>query len=176
MGVQGWRQRVARLRRSSAPAPRARAPRGLGWARQRCSRPGRSTCLAAPPRVRSHCRFIIRGTEHVREPSVKRMSGGTKRQCDRALAPPRSRWPPRRRAGGRTPARGPGSRTSGAATSACAAAAASPRKRCARPRRPASGRRRRAAPRVRSHCRFRKGIEYVCEYGTKWMSRALAAP
>jgi hypothetical protein len=36
-------------------------------------------------RVRSHCRFGNRGTEYVSESVMKRMSGGTKRQCDRAL-------------------------------------------------------------------------------------------
>jgi hypothetical protein len=42
----------------------------------------------APPRVRSHCRFRNRGTEYVSKSGVKGMSGSTKRQCDRALAPP----------------------------------------------------------------------------------------
>jgi hypothetical protein len=45
-----------------------------------------------PPRVRSHYRFKNRGTEYIRESGMERMSGGAKRQCDRALHPP----PPRR--------------------------------------------------------------------------------
>ena len=40
-----------------------------------------------PPKVRSHCRFRNRGTKYVSESGMKRMSGGTKRQCDRALCP-----------------------------------------------------------------------------------------
>jgi hypothetical protein len=38
--------------------------------------------------VRSHCRFRNTGTEYVSESGVRRMSGSTKRQCNRALAPP----------------------------------------------------------------------------------------
>jgi hypothetical protein len=34
---------------------------------------------------RSHCRFRNRGTEYVSTSGMKWMSGGTKRQCDRAL-------------------------------------------------------------------------------------------
>ena len=37
------------------------------------------------PRVRSHCRFRDRGTEYGNKSGIKWMSGGTKRQCDRAL-------------------------------------------------------------------------------------------
>ena len=36
-------------------------------------------------RVRSHCRFIHRGTESIRKSGMMWMSGGAKRQCDRAL-------------------------------------------------------------------------------------------
>jgi hypothetical protein len=45
--------------------------------------------MASPhgPGVRSHCRFRYRGTEHARK-SGNWMSGGTKRQCDRALHGP----------------------------------------------------------------------------------------
>ena len=39
-------------------------------------------------RVRSHCRFRNRGTEYVSEFGIKWLSGGAKRQCDRALAEP----------------------------------------------------------------------------------------
>jgi hypothetical protein len=45
--------------------------------------------LGGPGRARSHCRFRNRGTEYVSESSMKWMSGGTKRQCDRTL--PRAR-------------------------------------------------------------------------------------
>jgi hypothetical protein len=38
--------------------------------------------------VRSRCRFRNRGTEYVSESGMKWMGGGTKRQCDRALASP----------------------------------------------------------------------------------------
>jgi hypothetical protein len=41
------------------------------------------------PRVRLHCRFRNRGPEYVSESGIKWMSGSTKRQCDRALRPPR---------------------------------------------------------------------------------------
>jgi hypothetical protein len=37
-----------------------------------------------PTCVRSHCRFRNRGTDYLSEPGMKRMSSGTKRQCDRA--------------------------------------------------------------------------------------------
>ena len=42
-------------------------------------------------RVRSHCRFKNRGTEYVSESVMKWMSGGTKRECDRALSKVRRR-------------------------------------------------------------------------------------
>jgi hypothetical protein len=44
-----------------------------------------------PTRVQSHCRFRKRGTEYVSESGIKWMSGGAKRQCDRALVPT-NRW------------------------------------------------------------------------------------
>jgi hypothetical protein len=60
-------------------------PASLATARSPCD--GRN---GSRRRVRSHCRFRNRGTEYVREYGMKRMNGGTKRQCDRALpdAPP----------------------------------------------------------------------------------------
>ena len=47
------------------------------------------------PGVRSHCRFRNRGTEYVSEPGMKWMNDSTKRECDRALAPPAAGpvWP-----------------------------------------------------------------------------------
>jgi hypothetical protein len=36
-------------------------------------------------RVRSHCHFRNRGADSLSESGIKWMSGGTKRQCDRAL-------------------------------------------------------------------------------------------
>ena len=42
----------------------------------------------AAPRVRPHCRFKKRGTEHVSESGMKWMSGGATQQCGRALATP----------------------------------------------------------------------------------------
>jgi hypothetical protein len=58
------------------------------------------------PGVRSHCRFRNRGTEYVSEYGIKWISGGAKRQCDRALGrpgrrgarPPAPRPPPPDRA------------------------------------------------------------------------------
>ena len=46
--------------------------------------------LATPlvPRVRPHCRFRNRGTEYVSKSGINWMSGGAKRQCDRALVMP----------------------------------------------------------------------------------------
>jgi hypothetical protein len=40
------------------------------------------------PRVRSDCRFGSRGTDYFSEYDMKWISGGTKRQCDRALGAP----------------------------------------------------------------------------------------
>jgi hypothetical protein len=40
------------------------------------------------PRIRSHYRFRNRDAEYVSESCIKWMSGGTKRQCDRALRSP----------------------------------------------------------------------------------------
>jgi hypothetical protein len=59
------------------------APRRPAWAWR--GAPGRPR---APPRVRSQCRFSNRGTEYVSRSGIKWMSGSTKRQCDRTLAPP----------------------------------------------------------------------------------------
>jgi hypothetical protein len=42
----------------------------------------------APPKVRSHCRFRYRVTECVSKYGMEWMHGSTKRQCNRALAPP----------------------------------------------------------------------------------------
>ena len=58
-------------------------------------------CAAPPrrrgaPRVRSHCRFRKRSTEYISGSGMKRMSGSTKRQCDRALCAPRRGWCARR--------------------------------------------------------------------------------
>jgi hypothetical protein len=47
----------------------------------------RSPGLRALGRVRSHCRFRYRGNQYVSESCMKSVSGGAKRQCDRALAP-----------------------------------------------------------------------------------------
>jgi hypothetical protein len=44
----------------------------------------------APPRGRSHFRFRNRGTDYTSESGINWMSCGTKRQCDRALTPPRN--------------------------------------------------------------------------------------
>ena len=50
--------------------------------------------LEAVPEVRPlrrrerQCRFRKSGTEYIRESGMKRMSGGAKRQCDRALGLP----------------------------------------------------------------------------------------
>ena len=43
--------------------------------------PGPAPALRTACRVRSHCRFINRGTEFVRDSGIKWMSGSTKRQC-----------------------------------------------------------------------------------------------
>jgi hypothetical protein len=65
----------ARARDPSAiPAPRFAA--------------GDNDPVVLPPRVRSHCRFRNKDTEYVRGSSIEWMSGGAKRQCDRALFPP----------------------------------------------------------------------------------------
>ena len=59
---------------------------------------GVNTAAAAPPAgrsspgVRSPCHFRNRGTDYTSESGIKRMSGGAKRQCDRA--PPRPRPQP----------------------------------------------------------------------------------
>jgi hypothetical protein len=59
-----------------------------GWFRaQRTHQRRRAPGLV--PRVRSHCRFRSRGTEYVSESGMKWISGGTKRQCDRALIVPK---------------------------------------------------------------------------------------
>jgi hypothetical protein len=51
--------------------------------------------VGALARVRSHRRFRNRGTEYVSESGIEWMSGGTKRQCDRALVgEPASPRPP----------------------------------------------------------------------------------
>ena len=47
--------------------------------------PGRGDGAGGVLRVRSHHRFRNRGTDYVSESGMKWMSGGTKRQCDRAL-------------------------------------------------------------------------------------------
>jgi hypothetical protein len=44
-----------------------------------------STAARPASRVRSHCRFRERGIDYTSEYGIKWMSGGTKRQCDRAL-------------------------------------------------------------------------------------------
>jgi hypothetical protein len=75
----------------AAPSgPRRRCPAATGA--PRAGRPGRIGA-GARPRVRSHCRFRIRGTDHVRKSVMKWMKSGAKRQCDRALAPPRRPLP-----------------------------------------------------------------------------------
>jgi hypothetical protein len=48
--------------------------------------------MRARARVRSHCRFRDRGTEHARGSGVERVGGGGKRRCGRARRP----RPPRR--------------------------------------------------------------------------------
>jgi hypothetical protein len=52
-----------------------------------CWKEPSATRKGAPPGIRSHCRFRNRSTEYVSESGMKWMSGGTKRQCGRALAP-----------------------------------------------------------------------------------------
>jgi hypothetical protein len=80
-----------------SPSPLWRR-QGCGPSRHRLSRlcrlpPLRRASQPRPrPRVRSYCRFRKRGTEYVSESGIKRMSGGAKRQCDRA--PPRPRPQP----------------------------------------------------------------------------------
>jgi hypothetical protein len=83
-------RREALTRRAAAPARPVASPRGTG-SRPR-SRAGRPSW--PPPRVRSHCRFRNRVTEHVSESGIKWMWGLTKRQCDRA---PPHRGPHERR-------------------------------------------------------------------------------
>jgi hypothetical protein len=82
---------VARQHHATAPAAAAARP-----AAPTASAAQRFACSTSPsPRVRSRRRFRNRGTDSLRESSVKWMSGSTKRQCDRASpspgAPPRAR-------------------------------------------------------------------------------------
>jgi hypothetical protein len=93
---------IARPRGSQGGSKRpqgGRAPPPLPpWLSKPCSAQPRSRMLiesrtlhsgaGGPPRVRSHCRFRNRGTDYISESGMKWMSGGAKRQCDRALGPP----------------------------------------------------------------------------------------
>jgi hypothetical protein len=103
-----------------------------------------------------YIRTFVRCGESVREPGVKRMDGGTKRQSTRGA------W---------------ARVTVAPLWDAChyepcihSGAPPSPGRSCAPPaRQPA--RRHRGRSRVRSHRRFRdRATEYVSEYGIKWMS------
>ena len=74
---------------------RPRPDRTVAWARKAwfAELPAADHGL---PRVRSHCRFINRGTDPLSKSGIKWMSGSTKRQCDRALGLPHT---PRARPG-----------------------------------------------------------------------------
>ena len=68
----------------AAPAPRT-------WSPPPPSPPPPQWARGPRSRVRPHCHFRNRRTEYISESGMKWISGGTKRQCDRAL--PWSRRP-----------------------------------------------------------------------------------
>jgi hypothetical protein len=77
---------MPRVRRSIKYHPQ---PRRLGAREYKTRRQRRG---GSQTRARSHCRFRSRGIEYVRKSGMKRMSGGAKRRCNRALS---QTWPRR---------------------------------------------------------------------------------
>ena len=69
-----------------------RTPNARGSGRTRRRKRAAARHARSRPRVRSHHRFINRGTKYVRESGMKWMSDSTKQQHDRAPSRPGPRW------------------------------------------------------------------------------------